>query len=158
MKNTQDLLNETSNDLKQKNDSLADLRKRWKQAAMELDKLKSLQNRLPYQVTDSDMGNEVMQLRQNIRNFAFQYFGDELPSHNLIMNPMIRQCFMELVSTEDILPHYFSSKEKRPFIIQAYMWHVLWNDLFDQFLWAGGVKYAIRVLDERVHPGMFLFP
>lgn len=158
LKNMEDLLEEKSSDLKHKVDDLADMRKRWKQAAVELDKLKSWQRRLPYQMTDSDLENEVMQLRYNIRNFAFQYFGDELPNRLLKKNSKLLKPFLELVLNENILLEYLSSSEKRPFIIQAYMWKVLNGRLFDTFLWAGHEGNSIMRLYNRMDPSMFPFP
>lgn len=158
LKNMKDLLEEKSSDLKQKADDLAGIRKRWKEAAMELDKLKSSQNRLPYQMTDGELKNEVTQLRYNIDNFAYRCFGDELPNRLLEKNPKLLEPFSKLASNELVLFDYLSSSEKRPFIIQAYMWKFLYASLFDRFLWAGWGMSAIRYLNNWMDPSMFPFP
>ena len=158
LKNMEDLLKEKSRELEDKVDDLADMRKRWKQAAVELDKLKSWQNRLPYQMTDGELENEVMQLRYNIRNFAFQYFGDELPGRLLEKNPQLLEPFSELVSNKRVLLDYLLSSGKRAFIIQAYMWKFLYIRLFDTFIWAGHGRRAIWYLNNEMDPSMFPLP
>lgn len=126
-------------ELHQKEKELLDVRRRWKQAAKELDKTKSSQQRGLHQKTDTEVKDEVTQLRWNIRNLAFGYFGGE-PKIIVMPDDLTTEIWESLLSyldnrlDVDFCPR---SGTTRPFVIQSLIWDVIYTQIFQEALWAG---------------------
>jgi len=123
-------------DLKQKSFEAEEIRKRWKQAARELDKLRS-QSQGFYQVTDQYLIQLTTQLRYNTRSFAIQYFGGELRENANIKETGYWKDYMEPATRDTSAYDYLMSNGRCPSIIQAFLWRFLIVEIFDNFRWAG---------------------
>jgi hypothetical protein len=136
---------------------LEDLRKRWKQAARELDKARS-QSQGFYQVTDNYLIDQTTQLRYNIRNFAIQYFGGELRKgrSKFETKPAYWDKYMMPTTAGDPLgcEVLMMSPERRPSVVEAFLWRFLVGHVFDQFRWAADYGIALRSLCRLLSPGM----
>ncbi|KAF6812739.1 hypothetical protein CMUS01_12985 [Colletotrichum musicola] len=141
-------------ELKQKEKELQDVRKRWKQAAKELDKTKSSQQRGLHQRTDSEVKDDVAQLRWNIRNLAFGYFGGEYKI-GVKAEDLTSKTWQSLLSFLDYrldMDINLRSGAVRPFIIQALIWDVIDTRIFHNGLWAGPVSSAFVRLIRQIAP------
>ncbi|KAF6803172.1 hypothetical protein CSOJ01_11087 [Colletotrichum sojae] len=141
-------------ELHQKEKQLLDVRRRWKQAATELDKTKSSQQRGLHQKTDTEVKDEVTQLRWNIRNLAFGYFGGE-PKIGVRPEDLTTKIWESLLSYLDNrldVDFCLRSGTIRPFVIQALIWDVIYTQVFHEALWAGLVSYDLIRLIRRIVP------
>jgi hypothetical protein len=134
VKGLQEALENAQNELQYSNAQLREIRKKWKQAAVELNELRS-QGQGFYQVTDEFLIGLAKQLRFSIRSFAIQYFG------RLVSNDMLKKRCWEKHMVTSLIPntcdYYLKSDKKRPSIIQAYVWRMFVSKIFDAFRWAG---------------------
>lgn len=142
-------------ELNQKEKELLNVRRRWKQAAKELDKTKSSQQRGLHHKTDSEVKDDVAQLRWNIRNLAFGYFGGE---YKISVRPedLTTKIWQSLLSFLDYgldVDSFLRSGAVRPLIIQALIWDVIDTRIFHNALWAGPVSSAFVRLIRRIAPG-----
>ena len=130
-----------------------EIRKRWKQAATELNKLKS-QNQGLYQVTDQHLIDLTRGLRYNIRIFAIKYFGHQSPSRYRRDEIQEFQRNLTHFKRKDIpaSTNYLLSPEKRPCIIQAYLWTILVPLVFGKYIWAGHPGVSLSNLDYYLKP------
>ncbi|KAF6818859.1 hypothetical protein CPLU01_13209 [Colletotrichum plurivorum] len=141
-------------ELHQKEKELLDVRRRWKQAAKELDKTKSSQQRGLHQKTDTEVKDEVTQLRWNIRNLAFGYFGGE-PKIIVMPDDLTTEIWESLLSYLDNrldVDFCLRSGTTRPFVIQSLIWDVIYTQIFQEALWAGLVSYDFVRLISRIVP------
>ncbi|KAL4883557.1 hypothetical protein BJY04DRAFT_26890 [Aspergillus karnatakaensis] len=139
-------------EVRQKNSDLDVLRKRWKAAARELDKSRS-QNQGFYQVTDNYLIELTTRLRYNIRNFAIQYFGGELKAKpKLDTKPKNWDVYMAANTPTPQDCERFLLSDRRPSIIQAYLWRFLVTDVFDCFRWAGDNAITMRNMCRLLRP------
>ncbi|KAL3455941.1 hypothetical protein BJX64DRAFT_294551 [Aspergillus heterothallicus] len=130
------------------------LRKRWKAAARELDKARS-QNQGFYQVTDNYLIDLTQQLRYNIRNFAIQYFGGELKNGKptLESKPAYWDKYMAPTTPGSLdCEVLIMSSERRPSVVQAFLWRFLAGHIFDQFRWAAENAITLRNLCRLLRP------
>jgi len=140
------------NELRKKNIELEDIRKRWKQAASELNKFR-VQAQGFYQVTDRYLIDLATQLRYNIRSFAIQYFGGALPNNVKMQNTEFFECYMQPATPgTDAYRVYLRSPGKCPSIVQAFLWRVLASEIFDKFLWAGNISRRVSRLCDLLRP------
>ncbi|KAL3474036.1 hypothetical protein BJX99DRAFT_232293 [Aspergillus californicus] len=143
--------NKAHQDIQQKNNELDSLRKRWKQAARELDKSRS-QNQGFYQVTDNYLIELTTRLRYNIRNFAIQYFGGELKaSKPKLDKPKAWDPYMA-TTTQGSECEALLFSERRPSVIQAFIWRFIVGQVFDNFRWAGEKGVTLRNLCLSLRP------
>ncbi|KAL4903138.1 hypothetical protein BDW74DRAFT_156713 [Aspergillus multicolor] len=144
-------------EVRQKTNELDVLRKRWKQAARELDKSRS-QSQGFYQVTDNYLIELTTRLRYNIRNFALQYFDGELkgprPSFD---KPKVWDKYMQTTTPEPSDCEAFMISERRPSAVQAFLWRFLVGEVFDHFRWAGELGITLRNMCLFLRPeGQYL--
>ncbi|KAL4962024.1 uncharacterized protein BDV14DRAFT_112200 [Aspergillus stella-maris] len=131
-------------DLAKRTKELDDMRKRWKQAARELDKTQS-QNQGFYTVTDNYLIDLTMQLRYNIRNFAIQYFGsDGKEKVGKFEKGKEWEKYMATTTPESSDCEVFLLSEWRSSVIQAFIWRFLVGQVFDHFRWAGETGITMR--------------
>ncbi|KAL2826691.1 hypothetical protein BDW59DRAFT_160883 [Aspergillus cavernicola] len=139
-------------DIRQKNSELDVLRKRWKQAARELDKSRS-QSQGFYQVTDNYLIELTTRLRYNIRNFAIQYFGGELKGKPKVGDkPKCWDPYMATTTPGNLDCEAFLLSERRPNAIQAFLWRFIVYQIFDNFRWAGENGITLRHLCLALRP------
>ncbi|RDW79308.1 uncharacterized protein DSM5745_06160 [Aspergillus mulundensis] len=131
-------------EVRQKTNELDVLRKRWKQAARELDKSRS-QSQGFYQVTDNYLIELTTRLRYNIRNFALQYFDGELKGPRPRFDkPKVWDKYMQTTTPEPLDCEAFMISERRPSAVQAFLWRFLVGEVFDHFRWAGELGITLR--------------
>jgi hypothetical protein len=141
-------------ELRQKQSELDVLRKRWKQAARELDKARS-QSQGFYQVTDNYLIELTTRLRYNIKNFALQYFDGELKGPRPRFDrPKIWDKYMQTITPEPLDCETLMLSERRPSAVQAFIWRFLVGDVFDHFRWAGELGVVLRRMCHELRPGM----
>ncbi|KAL4791056.1 hypothetical protein BDV19DRAFT_371125 [Aspergillus venezuelensis] len=139
-------------DLAKRTKELDDMRKRWKQAARELDKTQS-QHQGFYTVTDNYLIDLTMQLRYNIRNFAIHYFGsDGKEKVGKFEKGKEWEKYMANTTPEPSDCEVFLLSERRVNVIQGFIWRFLVGQVFDHFRWAGETGVTMR------HMCLFLRP
>lgn len=148
--------------LKDAEAALATVRKKWKQAATDLDKMRSSQQR-GYHMADSELKDSVTRLRYNISRFAIQYFSGKLPGDTSVANIVDSyegwKDLSDFIGGRHITAEYIRSDRRRPYIIQALIWETIYMDIFGEALWAGGEKVskAFKDLSKQLQkPGMIL--
>ena len=116
----QDTLRQGQLQLEKKDQDINDFRKRWKQAAGQLNNFKA-QGQGFSPVTDQELVQKVRQLRFNIRNFAVQHFGGKVAD-----SEGIDRLWKTVDRYVKMPPRHFDanmeSSTKRPMIIEAYLW------------------------------------
>lgn len=149
------MLADYENKLKHAEAALATVRKKWKQAATDLDKMKSSQQR-GYHMTDSELKDTVNRLRYNISRFAIQYFGGRLPREaniDRIVDSRDLNGWRQLskfLGNRDITISYIGSDRRRPYIVQALIWDTMYWAVFGEALWAGKkMSAAFKDLSEQ---------
>ncbi|KAI8309445.1 hypothetical protein K4K59_009167 [Colletotrichum sp. SAR11_240] len=142
--------------LKDAEAALVTVRKKWKQAATDLDKIKSSQQR-GYHMTDSELKDSVTRLRYNISRFAIQYFGGRLPREaniDRIVDTRDLNGWRQLsqfLGNRDITISYIGSDRRRPYIVQALIWDTVYWAVFGEALWAGReMSKAFKNLSEQL--------
>ncbi|KAL4737164.1 hypothetical protein BDV11DRAFT_206998 [Aspergillus similis] len=142
-------------ELRQKQSELDVLRKRWKQAARELDKARS-QSQGFYQVTDNYLIELTTRLRYNIKNFALQYFDGELKGPRPKFDkPKIWDKYMQVITPEPLDCENLMLSERRPNAVQAFIWRFLVGEVFDHFRWAGELGATLRNMCLFLRPGQY---
>ncbi|KAL6232784.1 hypothetical protein BDW75DRAFT_232501 [Aspergillus navahoensis] len=142
-------------ELRQKNSELDVLRKRWKQAARELDRARS-QSQGFYQVTDNYLIELTTRLRYNIKNFALQYFDGELKRPRPRFDkPKIWDKYMQATTPEPLDCEILLLSERRPSAVQAFIWRFLVGEVFDHFRWAGELGVTLRNMCLFLRPGQY---
>ncbi|OHE90577.1 hypothetical protein CORC01_14124 [Colletotrichum orchidophilum] len=141
-------------ELEQKDAELADLRKRWKQTAKELNRLKTSQRRGLYQVTDRYLVDLASRLRYNIRNIAIQYFegSQEIrdPRHETTESIYSRY-FTQVAPDAQRRSAYLGSNRGRSSVGQAFLWQIIIVEVFGQYLWTGSkLSGAINILNDHM--------
>ncbi|RYP67403.1 hypothetical protein DL770_008630 [Monosporascus sp. CRB-9-2] len=140
------------NELSQRNIELEDIRKRWKQAASELNKLRA-QGQGFYQITDRYLIDLATQLRYNIRNFAIQYFGGDIRQKVKMEKTGYLKKYMQLTTPgSNGYEVYLHSPTKCPSIVQAFLWRILVGEIFDEFRWAGNASDHVWNLCSILRP------
>ncbi|KAL4813280.1 hypothetical protein BDW67DRAFT_168595 [Aspergillus spinulosporus] len=139
-------------ELHQKHSELDVLRKRWKQAARELDKARS-QSQGFYQVTDNYLIELTTRLRYNIKNFALQYFDGELKGPRPRFDkPKVWDKYMQTITPEPLNCEVLMLSDRRPSAVQAFIWRFLVGDVFDHFRWAGELGATLRRMCHELRP------
>ncbi|KAL5338346.1 hypothetical protein BJX70DRAFT_366852 [Aspergillus crustosus] len=141
-------------EVRQKNSDLDVLRKRWKQAARELDKSRS-QNQGFYQVTDNYLIELTSRLRYNVRNFAIQYFSGEVKMKTRLKpenKPKLWDTYMGATTPVPQDCELFLLSDRRPSVIQAFLWRFLVGAIFDNFRWAGETGISLRNMCRSLRP------
>jgi hypothetical protein len=121
-------------DLEKKNNESADLRKRWREAAGELDRYLR-QNQGYNQLTDQELIQKVSQLRFEIRNFTIQYFEDQIKDVS-INGELLEYLQMYLNLPDDTYKTYLKTPEIRSAALRAFFWGFLKSEVFWQYRWA----------------------
>ncbi|KAL4781260.1 hypothetical protein BJX76DRAFT_360039, partial [Aspergillus varians] len=139
-------------DVRQKNNDVDVLRKRWKQAARELDKARS-QHKGFHQVTDNYLIELTSRLRYNIRNFAIQYFGGELKGNGpSFEKTKAWDAYMASTTPGSLNFELLLISERRQSVIQAFLWRFIAGQVFDNFRWAGENGITLRNLCLSLRP------
>ncbi|KAL4975546.1 hypothetical protein BDW66DRAFT_167051 [Aspergillus desertorum] len=142
-------------ELRQRQSELDVLRKRWKQAARELDKARS-QGQGFYQVTDNYLIELTTRLRYNIKNFALQYFDGELKEPRPKFDkPKLWDKYMQTTTPEPLDCELLMLSERRPSAVQAFIWRFLVGEVFDNFRWAGELGITLRNMCLFLRPGQY---
>ncbi|KAI1757989.1 hypothetical protein F4782DRAFT_524684 [Xylaria castorea] len=147
-------------DLKQAQDDLQlareqsdKIHKKWKKAASQLDQLRYKATET-CQLADSDLIHQVMELRQQIRTFSYQYFQDKVPQmHRDTSNNSFWKYMTRATSTISQGYHaYLTSEIKRPFFIQAFLWRLLISEVLGKFCWVPSLRESIAKIYESLRP------
>ncbi|KAL4917173.1 hypothetical protein BDW62DRAFT_88205 [Aspergillus aurantiobrunneus] len=110
--------------------------KLWKQTARELRKIKQAPGL--HQVTDSQLTGHIQQLRYSIRDFAVQYFTGITRSRvSEDRLDIWDACMVSTTPGTDAYQDYIRSPSRCASIIQAMLWRLLENRVFNKFVWAG---------------------
>lgn len=143
-------------ELLQKKSEVEDIRKRWKQAARELNKLQA-QSQNFYQVTDTYLIDLIMRLRYNISSFAIQHFSGSLQGSVKLRGDAAFFSPYLATTTRDcsMYNEFLGRSDLRPSIIQAFLWNVLVHEVFGNFRWADEAVWKIVAILE---PGEYTVP
>lgn len=114
---------------------VSNLRKRWKQAAGELNRVLA-QNQGFSQITDQELIQRATQLRFNVRNLAVQGFGDGVVSVESF-RPFEDEFQQVWRVPHDLFVAWMKSSGLRPLIVGLFLWTNLKLDIFGRFCWAG---------------------
>lgn len=119
----------------QKDHELDYLRKAWKQANNELNKvLAQAQGFL--QVTDNELIQKTRLLRFNIRNFADQQFGEaDIDAKSLSSFWISVEKYTQI--PYDLFVTCAKNPSSRHITVGAFLWAVLQQEIFGSFRWAG---------------------
>jgi hypothetical protein len=119
----------------QKNQYDADnMRKSWLEAANHLDRALR-QGQVANQMTDDELTQRAAALRFKIKNFALQFFGDEITTvtFNQATSGLINK-YLKL--PRRLLRAYLILPSLRPMLVRAFLWEALRRKVFGRFLWA----------------------
>lgn len=111
-----------------------DMRKSWVDAANHLDRVLR-QGQLPNQMTDDELIQKSTGLRFKVKNFALQFFGDEVMFLKSDHAASRRIANIMKISHRRVKA-YVHSPSLRPMLIRVFLWHLLREDIFGQFFWA----------------------
>lgn len=117
--------NHNEANLKDHKKALNDLRKLWKEAASEV----LAENQGFFQVTDEELIHKAVQLRLNIRNFAYEQFGDEQRNARR-SEPLWRYFKDYLNEASDPFETYVNASWRLPIMVGAFVWAVLQLKVF----------------------------
>lgn len=134
---------------------LKDIRTRWKQTAKELNGLRA-QGQGFYQVIDNYLESMIKSLRYNIQNFAIQHFSGELhTTPDLEQTPLGQTWKDTTIDGSDSYRDYIACPDKRPIIVQAFMWRIFASEISEKFRWAGKAGLPLWELSRalRINPG-----
>lgn len=126
--------NQAKSDLEKKQKEVDDIRKKWRDAAGELNRFLR-QNQGFNQLTDQELVQKATQLRFEIRNFTIQFFEDQ------ISDPKIDAELLEFLNQYLRLPEekyksYLQTPDMRSSAVRAFIWAFLKKEIFGQFRWA----------------------
>ncbi|KAI1414509.1 hypothetical protein F5Y13DRAFT_188173 [Hypoxylon sp. FL1857] len=131
------------NEASQLRNKLKKVQIKWNRTTNELDQIKS-QSQGFNPVTDDELRSAVTQLHFNIQSFAIQYFDE----------PRLYSRAEQKHSYEKYMPLHFKSylvwPENYPVVIQAFIWNVLTEEVFDRFRWAGRASTGFDTLWYRL--------
>lgn len=147
-------------ELQQKDADLADMRRRWKQTAKELNRLKMSQKREFYEVTDRHLVELATILRYNIRDLAIRYFEGKIrpqDSVHELRGSRFLQYFGRIVHATTVQNALLKSGNRRSSVMQAYLWEILTAEIFGRYLWTGSeLSGAIQVLNDHMKQGRMI--
>lgn len=125
---------ETLHKLQQKQLQVGEMRKKWRETANHLDRVLR-QGQAANQMTDDEVIRKVSALRFKVKNFALQFFGDELKEARL------GKPTLDFLSEYLQLPHrslnaYIGSSLFRPMLVRAFLWRSLLREIFGRYCWS----------------------
>lgn len=124
---------ETQHQLEKKLHDADSMRKSWLEAANHLDRALR-QGQAVNQMTDDELIHKAEALRFKIKNFALQFFGDELKtieqSHATV--DLLRT---HLNLSPRSLKVYLRSSSLRPMLVRSFLWCYLRKAVFGRFRW-----------------------
>ncbi|KAF4338995.1 hypothetical protein FBEOM_7082 [Fusarium beomiforme] len=137
LKELQEKCDMTSEDVMKKDQDAVKFRKLWKKAATEHDKFRASGQGF-YQVTDEYLVELINHLRLAIRDFSIQYFDGQSLKRSKFSGYM----------------KYLRSPTKSPEVIQAFLWRVVVDEVFQKFEWLGTEtsRYFLRLRDLLEYP------
>ena len=153
-----DLTDQFRADITQKDQEVDKIRQMWKQTAKELGKYQA-KDRVVDQVTDPELIQMARQIQYNVRNFAYQHFGDRLNTGKSVQGSC--QYLQEQLQTPiDFFEACKNSPVKRPILVVAFLGDFLVKDVFERFMWCGtrvhqGMENLTEILSERSHVASF---
>ncbi|KAM7207414.1 hypothetical protein V8F20_002294 [Naviculisporaceae sp. PSN 640] len=137
-------------ELEDKSAKNVEIQKRCKEAARELNKMRSQQQGF-HIVTDDYLVERTNSLRYSIQTFAIQYFEGEAPKFQRKRD--MPQYFVGLLEWNQDLKADLSSPKRRADAIQAIVWSSLVELVFDNFLWLPKtVGYSVTELCNILRP------
>jgi len=134
----------TKVDLQHKEQEADEIFKDWKQATIELNKLRA-QGQVHYEGTDEGLAGKAKQLRFSIRSLSYQHFADKPARSRRVSSTDALTALQSLVGYP--LEHFEKSMQSshwRPVVVQALVWSFLTRNIFHQFRWAGA-KAAVAI-------------
>ncbi|KAK1497919.1 hypothetical protein CTAM01_07556 [Colletotrichum tamarilloi] len=141
-------------ELQRKDADLADMRKRWKQTAKELNRLKMSQKGGLYEVTDRHLVELATRLRYNIRDLAIRHFEGKMRPRDSVHEPRgsrFLHYFGPVVHDTTVQNALLKSGNRRSSVMQAYLWEILTAEIFGRYLWTGSeLSGAIQVLNNHM--------
>jgi hypothetical protein len=121
-------------DLTQRSIEVEETRKRWKQAAKQLNLARS-QSQGFYQVTDQYLIDLTNQLRYDIRGFAIQFFEGEIRKKPKWQSTDYWDYILLATGYSTVHDNYLLSNDRCPSLIQAFIWKFLFGRVFEHFRW-----------------------
>jgi hypothetical protein len=138
---------------KQYDADLKDIKSRWKQAAKELNGLRA-QGRGFYQVTDNYLCDLITQLRYKIRDFGIQYFSEKFSKRPKFVQNGVWKEYMVPTTRDERYLDLVNCSETRPSVIQAFMWNLIFHEIFCKYKWAGPASLPVVELCKNLESCM----
>lgn len=145
-------------EMREKDEEVDDYQKRWKKTAKELNKLRASSQGF-YQMTDQYLIDLATQLSYNIRSFAIQFFEGKIKVKGPIETSRFSGPYLHAIKPggdklHPGLKNYLVSPDRRPTVIQAFLWRVLVEEIMDGILWLGMEEsIPFRKLNRLLRPG-----
>lgn len=130
------------------------LRRDFQKAAQDLNSLQAERN---YSIDDRTFAVLWGELRYQIKNWATTYYGGELKSK---FRRMLRSTPSTLTGLVNEPVRWLSSPQDRPYLVQAFVWTELRNNIFAMsgpekgVYWAGSARTELQTLRDLLHPRM----
>lgn len=146
------------NELRERDEEVDDYQKRWKKTAKELNKLRASSQGY-YQMTDQYLIDLATQLSYNIRSFAIQFFEGKTKSRVTLGSSRFLGPYLHAIKPggdhlHPGLKNYLASPDRRPTVIQAFLWRVLVEEIMNGILWLGMEEsIPFRTLSRLLRPG-----
>ncbi|KAJ5747485.1 uncharacterized protein N7511_009181 [Penicillium nucicola] len=109
---------------------------RYQALATELTKLKSQDQGFP-QLDDSYLIQEVEGLRVKIWNFSLHHYAGVVSGGRIKLDSMLSSYTKSNIRSDMDLESYLEFPDWRPGIMEAFLWKIMVNDIFNEFWWAG---------------------
>ncbi|KAK8014233.1 hypothetical protein PG990_007529 [Apiospora arundinis] len=150
----QSKLDQVRQELQQATMMSNDLRKKWKKAASELSQPQS-HGAGPgqYHFPDSELTNEVLHLRFEVRNFSEQYFTAKRAerSDNASNDSYLHYMLETTFDSRDYRKHLKSEKQGSKWI-QSFLWRLLVGEIFEKFHWVPEVQKSMSGMYKALQP------
>ena len=131
-------------------DGKEEIRREWKQATRDLNKLQAERN---FKLDDDTLATAWKQLRYEIKGWAYEHFDGELKGNLWRVTPPPKS-LTQLVSN---LKAYVRSPTHRPLLVQAFVWNRLQRNVFTDetlsgLIWAGTEHMRFTKLYDLLKP------
>ena len=150
-RNGQRSLEETEAELRNTQETMEQIRRDWRQATADLNRLKSERSR---GANDEDLMNLVRELQYMVRDWCIQHFDGATSLKFLVRRTFdTRRELLELVRDSSV---YLKSTVWRPKIMQSLIWNQLCNQVFNENkerMWAGSVDASMKAVAMRLESG-----
>ncbi|KAL2812143.1 hypothetical protein BDW59DRAFT_167878 [Aspergillus cavernicola] len=125
--------------------------RKHKAAVLLLNKLRTQDKGFFQQLDDNYLIGRTNRLRLLIRNFAIEYYqGKPLGAPDFTKTPLGHQ-FLEPIVHRDVgCMAYLESHDKRPILIEAFLWNIIVGRVFHKCRWAGNLADAALGIYDSV--------